>query len=413
MSITTKKLEEFIADRIRYHSGDLDNNRSGINDPENRKYKDSIDAALKKSPMFQVDLKDRPNDNYGVVAEATGGIKFVDDKGIEHKAYMPNEKLAGPLTEGLREDSFGRILRANILGNREGLTYEEKTLSEGTGSTGGFFISDVVASRVWDEARNQSVIFKAGALTFPMSGPIVRLVKITGSPDAYFVAENEAITEGNFVIAPVTLKAMTVGCYVKSSLELLQDAPNAAAAIQNSMAKSIALKIDLSGLAGDGVSAPRGIANMDGRNIISMGTNGATLTNYDEFSEGVQDVLEANGNPNACIFSPRTYGTLDRLKTNTTLNPLTPPKSFQDLKKFVTNQVGIEDIKGTCTSASKAYIGDFRQMLVGVRSGLSIEVAKSGDSTFAKNQLRIRVTSRIDIAIMNEAFFTTIEGIKV
>ncbi|MBA7515154.1 hypothetical protein ES705_07201 [subsurface metagenome] len=414
MGITQDKLTEFMEDRVAYTMGKLyyrpgkKTGSSGVLDSANEKYLEAINKALK--PYTSIDPKNRPRGE-GEEETSPGELKFVDDKGVEHRAYRLGEKLADPLTEGLREDSFGRILIAGIIGDKSGLSYEEKSLSEGTGESGGFLISDVVSKRVWDEARNKSCCLQAGVIVFPMDGPIVRLIRVTGSPAAYFVAENEEITEGNFTIAPVTLKAMTVGCYIKSSIELLSDAPNAAAVIQKAMSESIALKIDLSVLTGDGVNAPRGISNSDGRNIISMGVNGAAPTSYDEFSNGVQDILENNGEPNAVIYSPRTYGTLDRLKETTTANPLTPPQSFQDLKKFSTNQVGITDKKGSSSIASKAYIGDFRQILLGVRSGLKIETARSGDSTFKKNQIRIRAISRIDIAIMNEAFFTTIEGI--
>ncbi|MBA7489816.1 hypothetical protein ES702_00350 [subsurface metagenome] len=368
--------------------------------------KKATDKALK--PYLKVK---RPDD-LDTDKETPGKLKLLDDKGVEHRIYRPNEKMAGPLTEGLQENSFGRILRANIIGNNSGLSYEEKALSGGVGSAGGFLVDDAVVRQVLDKARNQACVFKAGGKTFIMEAPTVRIVKIKTDPTAYFVAENQAITESEWEIEPITLIAMTIGVIIRSSLELIQDAPNAAAALQNSMAAAISQKLDLVCLRGDGVNEPRGIANCDDRNIINKGTNGATITTYDDFSNAVEDVYDHNGVPNAVIMAPRTYFTIDRLKQATVNEPLSGPASYQDLKKFATNQVAIDDSKGSSNVASRAYVGDFSQVLMGIRKGLEIETTRSGGTdTFLKCQLRIRARMRIDIAILREAWFTVIEGI--
>ena len=408
MKVTTEKLEAFVADRFRYMQGSLDCNRSGIGDPENSAYKEAIDAGLNKRLNATIKRPKGPDEE----EDSPGELKFVDDKGIEHRIYRPNEKMAGSLTEGLQADSFGRILRAQIIGDRSGLSYSEKGLSEGIGSAGGFLVADVVAKLVWDLARNQACIFKAGAKSFVMDGPIVRIVRLEKDPVAYIVAENEEVTESQFEISPITLQAVTCSAITKMSLELLQDAPNSAQILQESMGKAIALKMDLSGLTGDGVNAPRGIANCDGRNIVDMGTNGGALSDYSDFSEACEAVANANGIATSVIFSPRSFYALDRLLEATTNAPLPAPESYKNLKKYITNQVSNLDTKGTISNASKAYIGDFSALLVGLRKGLTIDVAKSGDDTFKKCQLRIRAICRFDIAVMNEAFFSVIEGIK-
>jgi len=417
MSITQEKLAEFIEDRTAYVLGKTTygngkrTGSSGVFDPKNSKYLEAIDKGLEK--FTKIDPKDRPRGEGEFEETSPGGMQFVDDKGVLHKAFGPSEKLTPTIPEGLREDSFGRILRANILGNREGLTYEEKALSEGVGSAGGFLISPIVAGQVYDLARNQSCIFKAGALTFVMDGPEIKLVKIIGDPTAHFVAENEAIDESEWQIAPIFLRAITCGVVIRTSLELVEDAPNAAASLQNAMGAAIALKMDLSGLSGDGVNAPRGIANCSGRNIVDMGTNGGALTDYSKFSLGCEAVANANGIATSVIMAPRSFYVLDRLLEGTTNAPLPAPESYKNLQKFITNQVGITDIKGTSSIASKAYIGDFKQVLVGIRKSLEIETTRSGGTdTFTKCQLRIRARMRFDIAIMRENFFSVIEGIK-
>ncbi|MBA7576780.1 hypothetical protein ES708_18622 [subsurface metagenome] len=344
---------------------------------------------------------------------SNGELKLLDDKGVEHRIYRSNEKMASPLTEGLREDSFGRIVRANIIGNSNDLTYEEKALSGGVGSAGGFLISEQVVAGVYDKARNLACCFKAGAKTFIMQAPEVRICKVKTEPNAYYRAENTEITEGNWEIEDINLKARTMGVLIYISLELIQDAPNAAQVIQDSMAAAISQKLDLGILTGSGVDNILGIANYPDVNILSKGVNGSTITTYDDFSNAVEDVYDHNHIPNAVLMAPRTYFTIDRLKQATVNEPLSGPESYQNLKKFVTNQIGISDTQGTKTNGSKAYVGDFTQVLVGLRSGLQIETSRDAGDAFKKVQLGIRAIMRLDSCLIRPSAFTVIEGIII
>jgi len=120
MSITTKKLEEFIADRIKYFEGNLDCNRSGINNPENSKYKESIDKGLEK--YTKVDPKNRPHDGDTYKEGIATGMSFQDSQGKIHKALGKGERLYN----GGDTFSVGKIIRAKIVGNYEGLNDVEQ-----------------------------------------------------------------------------------------------------------------------------------------------------------------------------------------------------------------------------------------------------------------------------------------------
>ena len=408
MSITTKKLEEFVADRFRYFKGNTDNNRSGINDPENRKYKDSIDAGIKKTGLLDVDPKDRPTD-YDTITEATG-LSFQDSEGRIHKALSVKESLSTG-----NDFNVGKIVRAKLLGDFTGLNdVERKSAGSGIGALGGWLVNDSVSAKVLDMARNQTCVMQAGGWTMEMPTPEMRLVKISKDPVSYVVGEHEKIEESDWTLEPITLKAVTVGSLVRVSLELLEDAKNSGSALEQAMAASIALKLDWLALYGSGAGEPRGLDNCDDVNLISKGANGGTLTNYDDFSNAVEDVSDHNGQANAVIMAPRTFYTLDRLKTATTQNRLEAPQSFVDLAKFKTNQISITDIQGTSTASSKAFVGDYKNVLFGIRKKLEIEFTKQGGTdTFAKCQALIRLRMRLDIAVLRENHFTKIYGIKV
>jgi len=338
-------------------------------------------------------------------------IMFEDDAGVEHKAYRSGEKLEEKSDEDF---SVGKIIRAKILGNLQGLNdFEIKAAGEGIGSLGGWLIGEEISTRIIDLARNLAAVQKAGAITMPMASPEMRIVAVKNDPTAMWVAEHGEITESEFGLAPINLKAMTLGVLVRSSIELLEDAPNAGNQIQNAMAAALSLEMDRVALLGDGATEPRGLDHCDDINKISMGANGAAPTNYDQFSNACEDVEDHNGKAGAVIFSPRTFYTLDRLKAATTNQPLIPPQSFQDLQKFSTNQIGNTDTKGTCSTCSKAFVGDFKNVLYGIRKSLEVEISKTaGQKTFAQCEALIRCRMRLDIAVLRENHFTRIEGLK-
>jgi HK97 family phage major capsid protein len=147
-----------------------------------------------------------------------------------------------------------------------------------------------------------------------------------------------------------------------------------------------------------------------------MGANGLALANYDPFSYAVQYVAEDNGQATAVIMAPRTAGALDRLKEGTTLAPLTPPPSFQALQKFSTNQVPITQTQGSSTVASSAFVGDYKNIVLGMRKQLTIDVAASGVGSgsvdvFSSVEALIRGYLRIDVAVLRENHFTWVKGI--
>jgi len=339
------------------------------------------------------------------------GLSFEDAEGRIHKAISSKEKLF----DSVEDFSVGKIVRAKILGDFTGLnSFETKAAGEGIGALGGWLVPETVSAKLVDLARNKSCVMQAGATTISMPTPEMRLVKLVTDPTAEFVAEHAALTSSDWQLEPLNLRAMTCGCLVKASVELLEDAKNAGSMLENAMAAAIALEMDRVALYGSGTNEPSGLDVLTDVEVINKGTNGATISNYDDFSNAVEDVYDNNGVPNAVIMAPRTFFTIDRLKQGTTNDPLVGPESYQNLKKFVTNQVGITDTQGTSSAASKAFVGDWKQILYAIRKSLEIEIAKSGATdTFAKREVQIRLRTRFDIAVLRPNHFCKIYGIIV
>jgi HK97 family phage major capsid protein len=245
-----------------------------------------------------------------------------------------------------------------------------------------------------------------------MDSPELTLVKVLTDPTAYWVGEHVAITESDGSFAPIKLKAVVLGTLIRVSQALLEDAPSAGETIEKMMSAALALELDRVALVGNGSNEPRGLLHCDDINSYSMGANGAAPTNYDPFSYACQYVLEDNGAPGAVIMAPRTFGTLDRLKAATTNQPLVAPQSYQDLKKFYTNQIPVNQTQGSATTASCAFVGDFKNIVIGMRKQLTIDVSPAaGTNTFSKVEALIRAYLRVDVAVLRENHFTVIKGI--
>jgi len=150
-------------------------------------------------------------------------------------------------------------------------------------------------------------------------------------------------------------------------------------------------------------------------NTQTSGTNGSVIASYAFLSTAVQTVQQNNGEPDGVIYAPRTSGELDRL-VDTTNQPLRPPPSVAKLPAFVTAQIGITDTVGTSTDCSTAYVGQWPELLIGVRTNLTVEVSRQAsdatNSAFSNLQVWIRAYLRADVAVAQPSHFVVVTGLR-
>jgi len=184
--------------------------------------------------------------------------------------------------------------------------------------------------------------------------------------------------------------------------------------IRANIASAIAVQLDAIALTGDGVGKPIGILSCDGVTEISMGTNGAVLSDYAPFSRGVQSLLEANAPSEglSVIHSPRSWGTLDRLVETTTGAPLRPPVSYTKMLELVTTSIPTNQTKGSATTCSTSLIGAWEWLLLGMHGPIMIEASRQAGTAFEKAQVLIRCLVRCDTAVVRPNHFAKITGIK-
>jgi HK97 family phage major capsid protein len=210
----------------------------------------------------------------------------------------------------------------------------------------------------------------------------------------------------------VQLAAKTLPVLVKLSVELFEDSKGGPEIIEQEIAKAIALELDRCALRGSGSSnEPRGILNQTGVTLQSSGTNGATPTNHDFLVDAIASVWSGNGQPNARIYASRTAKTLAKLK-DTTNQPLRTPEAVTAVRELISNQIPNNLTVGTSTDCSEAYVGDFRELLIGMRTAFRLEASRTAGDAFSNLQVWVRAYIRADIALAHPALFTVVQGVR-
>jgi HK97 family phage major capsid protein len=304
--------------------------------------------------------------------------------------------------------TVGGMLRAMVLGARNDI--ERKALSEGTDSAGGYSVPVHIAAQVIDLLRARSHIFSAGARTVPLHTEKTNIVKVASDPVAAWRLENASVATSDPTFASVSFQARSLAVLVKVSRELIEDSINIEQALTMALASALGGELDRVALIGSGTAPePRGLVNTSGIGSVSMGTNGAAITSYANLLTAAQTISDANAmEPTAAIMAPRTRFALAGL-ADTTGQPLRRPDVLERLKFLATTRLPVDETQGTAENASTLVMGDFAQLMVGVRSSLRIEVLRE---LFAENhQYGFVAHLRADVAVAQPGAFAKIVGI--
>jgi len=332
----------------------------------------------------------------------------------EVKALKSGDKLAdryGPSSFGLSD-----FVRAAVSGDWSRLPDDAgiKALSLADAS-GGYLVPAPLSAQVIDRVRNASRVQAAGAVLIPMESSSLRIARLATDPVPGWKVENALIAASDPAFEAVELKAKTLAARLVMSVELAEDSPAINDTIEVALAGSLAVELDRAALFGTGTPPqPRGLKNTTGVQTLSAGANGAAA-GYAILSNAVQLLDSANATaPYGVIYSPRTAGTLDRL-VDSTGQPLNPPDSFRSLERYVTAQVPNNLAQGTSTTASDAFVGDWSQFAIGMRTSIRIEATQVGSNEsglgFASLSVLVRAWMRCDFAVLQPSHFVVISGL--
>ena len=377
-------------------------------------------SNLVKTSERQLGVETRLSQSEGRITNAEdhtadGGFAVLVD-GREVRMLAPGDSfrsaVCGPPASGEKQLSFRRTLRGLISNDWSGAEAEKRALS--SGGAAGFLLAPELSAEVIDLARAQSNVMKAGARTIPITGETL-LARLKSDPNVFWRPESvTTTTDTGMDFDRIRLVPKTVSCLVKLPIEL-QDAANIGDVVANAITEALAGEIDRVLMYGDGASEPKGLRNYisDADQPIAVQDPTGTLgsNGYDEFAKAVEGIEAKNFNgPFSYLWSPRSKRQLATTKTGITndLQLLPSPDYFKAMSGFVSSRV----LDTFASTESDVFVGQFNQLLVGLRAAITIEVSREAGTSFADLEVWIRGHARLDAALARAGAFQIITGIE-
>jgi HK97 family phage major capsid protein len=324
-----------------------------------------------------------------------------------------------------RDFSAGKYLRGLATGKWDGADYERRALGEGTVAAGGALVPIDLYASIVDIVRNSARVLQAGATVVPLDHFVTNVAKLTADPVPTWRAEGSTIASTGSTFARLTFTTQTLATVVVASRELLEDVPALGDEITRELALEFALGLDLAALYGTGYSnnQPQGVKNATWAvPQTSMGTNGAapsTLTPnaWMLLVNAAYRLLGVNEfGLNGAIMAPRTEKEL--VTAASTINTFVEPPSrlasigrygTQPLEVYSSNQVPINLTQGTANTASDLFVGDFSQLLIGLRKEMKIDVLT--EAYAGTGQIGFLGWLRADVVVARSSAFDITVGI--
>jgi HK97 family phage major capsid protein len=197
----------------------------------------------------------------------------------------------------------------------------------------------------------------------------------------------------------------SLAVYFKISRELLEDSVNIEQALEATLVGALSLELDRVALEGTGVAPePKGIIPTTGVGSVAVG---AAITDYDKFIDGLYELwIDSAGAPTGIVMHPRTLKTISLFKEGGTNSPLAKPPVLADIPIYPTTAMSITLAPGTATNV---IIGNFAELIFGIRSELRIEVLRE---LYAINhQYGFVAHLRADIGLQHPQSFVKMTGI--
>ena len=180
--------------------------------------------------------------------------------------------------------------------------------------------------------------------------------------------------------------------------------------LTRSIVQSFALELDRVALVGSGAAnQPQGIVGTAGVGAIGSAANGDAIASYAKLVAAKQALLDANaGPPYSAIMAPRSAARFGGL-ADSTGQPLRVPEFLSDVTLRGTTQIGVTDTQGTSNNATKIVVGDFTQLLLGIRSALRVEILKERYADTLS--LGFLSHMRADVQLAQPAAFVVVSGL--
>jgi HK97 family phage major capsid protein len=367
------------------------------------------------------DDKDEPKMKKGKSARARSTVIFRAQDGRKVRSLGVADPFCARAQrrsdDGRPRYSLGEMVAAHLgVCPLDGI--KGSTVWEGSDGTGGYLTGVETFGTVIDMARAATVAFAAGAQIIPMNESELILVQQLTDPTPAWTPELGAVTGSAPTFGRIRLVPKKLACIVPVSIEILEDAQNAAQLIQSAITNAMALELDRAILSGTGTAEqPLGIRNVAAVNEHTIVS--APADDYSDLETAIEKIRLANyvGEDSALswIRHPRDASQYNRLQ-DTLLQPLQPTPGAASLRKFQTTSLPINLGGG---AASEMIIGDMSQVVVGMRTNATVRflpagtITSGGESLNAATQFAtlIAVHMRADVAVIRPQWLTVIDGV--
>lgn len=364
----------------------------------------------------------------GLTPGESARIETLIDEAKAHRAAAEADEARAPYTLALA----GTPLNEVDLGG-SWLAHEVRTLVPGSGS-GAAIDPSKFADFVVETLGTSSAFLASGVNQITLGdaeGQSLTIPAITADATTYNLAAGSAITASDPTIAQVVATPQKFAALTAVANEVLADAnPAALAALSRSLVKSVGAAFDLAAFEGSGTApAITGLKNVAGINEVSMGTNGASLSNLDPFADAFSEIYADGGKPTAVVVGVRTWKALLKLKTLTSgaNEPLmlaggtqagagaAVPLAIYGVPVFVSASLSTSETQGTASTAQSAYVYDASQVHAVFRRarGASslVSVERDASRLFNQDSSEIRGILRASIAVPQPGAVCRIKGI--
>lgn len=331
-----------------------------------------------------------------------------DGQGNELNILKPGESLRsadwrGP--DGITADEIeaGKVFRGLATGNWRGAEAEQRALA-GNVSPGSLLLPEPIAEEFIQRARAKLVLSEMGARTVEMTSKSMDLVRVTGDPTVEVREEGDKITKSDPSFERANMVANSLAARTAVSRELVEDAPQALGEkILDVISSAIAVKFEKLALVnGGGSGEPFAIAEQD---VNEVDQGGSDYSDFDKIIEAVKKLKQANYNgPTSALGHVRSpdVEAEEAVVKDSNNQYLERPDMLTPINRQSTEAMD---------SDSKALVGPFQEVLIGVRKNVQVEASTEGDDAFEKNEVQFRGIARLDSIVARPSFFTLIKNI--
>lgn len=360
-------------------------------------------------------LEAKRNELFGLIAAKQPDKKSGTDRPagsfLAHSA-LSNDGVLGRWPELKNRPTgatFGPEVKANLI------------TSSGIGDA---FTPQDQANFFFDRLAPMSVGLESGFTVLDTDDTSIKVPRFLTDGAGAWTAEDADLPTNSPTGDSVTVTPTKFGNVVILTKETLRDSsPPILAALETSLMRNIALGLDLGFFEGSGTPpAPTGLKNVSGIQEVSMGTNGAQITNLDPIADALGALSTENAQGTAIVMHPRTWIALAKARTLTSGSnePLLNDPNVQTgsngavmrllgVPVYLSSQLSITETQGSSSVASSIYVYDAPQVVAVRRQGVEVEVNPWYSTT--KEEIAVRATTRWGLAVPNPKAVVRIKGV--